>query len=124
MTSQTPANAPRIDPIQERIGEGMFTDREKEMKFLMKWVDMVGKKYGRSRALVSHRRYGKTAIMERLYNKLFWERTDIIPFYFELGDDNIWIDELVSNYLHTFLQQFLAYRTRNATLAFRRQMSI
>ncbi|MEM7539883.1 MAG: restriction endonuclease, partial [Chloroflexota bacterium] len=49
---------------------------------------------------------------------------DIIPFYFELGDDDIWIDKLVSNYLHTFLQQFLAYRTRDATLAFRRQMLI
>ena len=110
----------RIDPIQERVGEGMFTDREAEMASLMVWVEKVAQKYGRSRALVSHRRHGKTAILERLYNRLFWEQTDVMPFYFELGDDirQIWLRDLAELYLFTFLQQFLAYRTRDATLAF------
>ena len=98
----------------------MFTDREREMADLMKWVNRVGKKAGRSRALVSHRRYGKTALMERLYNRLFWERKDIMPFYFELHDGihKIWDKELAKIYFYAFVRQFLAYRTRDASLAF------
>ncbi|MEM7539698.1 MAG: hypothetical protein AAF639_46510 [Chloroflexota bacterium] len=110
----------RLDPIAERVGLDMFTDREREMDRLMKWVNRVGKKAGRSQALVSHRRYGKTAIMERLYNRLFREREDVMPFYFELDDgiQKIWIKELADIYFYEFVRQFLAYRTRDASLAF------
>jgi len=38
----------RPDPIAERVGLGMFTDREKDMDSLIEWVDMVGRKVGRS----------------------------------------------------------------------------
>jgi len=109
----------RIDPIPERVGKGMFTDREREMDSLMEWSGWVADNVGKSRALVSHRRHGKTAIMERFYNRLFWERDDVMPFYFELGERKIWLWELVRRYLFTFLQQFLAYRPRDAMLAFR-----
>ncbi|MEM7531599.1 MAG: restriction endonuclease [Chloroflexota bacterium] len=118
MSSQRPNDPDRPDPIPERVGEGMFTDREEEMAVLMEWAGMVADKYGRSEALVSHRRYGKTAIMERFYNRLFWAREDVMPFYFELGEDEIWIRELVEVYFFSFIQQFLAYRTRDAMLAF------
>ena len=110
----------RPDPIAERVGLDIFTDREREMDGLMDWADRVTRNFGRSQGLVSHRRYGKTAIMERFYNRLFWERTDIMPFYFELHDGihKIWMKTLAEQYLYTFLQQFLAYRTRDALLAF------
>ncbi|MEM7533786.1 MAG: hypothetical protein AAF639_16495, partial [Chloroflexota bacterium] len=120
MISQDYPTEDRPDPIAERVGLGMFTDREREMAELMKWVNRVGKKAGRSRALVSHRRYGKTALMERLYNQLFWGRKDIMPFYFELHDGiyKIWIKELAGTYFYSFVRQYLAYRTRDARLAF------
>ncbi|MEM7532300.1 MAG: hypothetical protein AAF639_08990, partial [Chloroflexota bacterium] len=120
MSSQPVQNPERPDPIPERIGLGIFTDREYEMDSLMEWAEMVAEKYGRSQALVSHRRYGKTAIMERFYNRLFWERDDVMPFYFEIHDGvrKIWINKLAKLYLYSFLQQFLAYRTKNANLAF------
>ena len=118
--AQNIQNTKRPDPIPERVGEGMFTDREVEMASLMEWVQWVADKFGRSRALVSHRRHGKTAILERLYNRLFWERDDVMPFYFEIteGIKRIWLQELAEMYLLTFVQQFLAYRTRDADLAF------
>jgi len=58
--------------------------------------------------------------MERSYNRLFWEHTDVMPFYFELHDGihNIWMKKLAEQYLHSFLQQFLAYHTWDALLAF------
>ncbi|MEM7535561.1 MAG: hypothetical protein AAF639_25520, partial [Chloroflexota bacterium] len=120
MISQDYSTEERPDPIPERVGFGMFTDREREMDRLMKWVNLVGQKVGRSRALVSHRRYGKTAIMERLYNRIFWERTDVMPFYFELHDGihKIWDKKLADIYFYEFVRQFLAYRTQDASLAF------
>ncbi|MEM7531351.1 MAG: restriction endonuclease [Chloroflexota bacterium] len=113
------------DPIAERVGLDIFTDREWEMDSLMQWADMVARKVGRSQGLVSHRRYGKTAIMERFYNRLFRERDDVMPFYFEIHDGvrQIWIKKLAEQYLYSFLQQFLAYRTRNAALAFKPKTS-
>ncbi|MEM7535127.1 MAG: restriction endonuclease [Chloroflexota bacterium] len=115
----------QIDPIAERVGLDIFTDRDHEMNDLMQWADMVARKVGRSQGLVSHRRYGKTAIMERFYNRLFRERDDVMPFYFELHDGihKIWMKELAILYLHAFLQQFLAYRTKDALLAFEQKMS-
>jgi len=117
-------NREHPDPIPERVGVGMFTDRETQMDFLMNWVDMVGQKIGRSRALISHRRHGKTAIMERLYNRVFWERDDVMPFYYELSRDPRWIYHFTEDYLRSFLQQFLAYRTRDTTLAFQQNLSL
>ncbi|MEM7530710.1 MAG: restriction endonuclease [Chloroflexota bacterium] len=110
----------RPNPIAERVGEGMFTDREEEMATLMEWVDHVVNDNGKSEALVSHRRQGKTAIMERFYNRLFWERDNVMPFYFELSEGiyRIWREELADIYLLSFLRQFIAYRTRDAGIAF------
>ncbi|MBV7335044.1 hypothetical protein KFU94_43775 [Chloroflexi bacterium TSY] len=120
MIPQTLQNPEKPYPIQERVGLGIFTDREREMDSLMEWAEMVAQKYGHSQALVSHRRVGKTAIMERFYNQLFWEREDVMPFYFEIHDGirQIWMKELAELYLYSFLQQFLAFRTRDAGLAF------
>ncbi|MEM7539494.1 MAG: hypothetical protein AAF639_45480, partial [Chloroflexota bacterium] len=125
MISQDYSTEERPDPIAERVGFGMFTDREREMDRLMKWVDRVGRKTGRSRALVSHRRYGKTALLERLYNRIFWKRKGVMPFYFELHDgiQQIWIKELADIYFYAFVQQFLAYRTQDALLAFNPNIS-
>ena len=57
MIPHTLQNPERPDPIQERVGLGIFTDREREMASLMACVEMAVQRYGHSQALVSHRRY-------------------------------------------------------------------
>lgn len=112
------SNQARQNPIRERVGEDIFTDREEELAFLMEWADVVARKREKSIALVSPRRYGKTAVLERFYNRLFWERDDVVPFYYELGQNEQWIVTFASEYLLSFLRQFLAYRIRDASVAF------
>ena len=114
----------RADPIQERIGQGMFTDREQEMAFLMDWTNGVAKKQQKSIAYLSPRRYGKTALFERFYNRIFWERDDVIPFYYELGEAKRYIMEFIEDYYVSFLRQYLAYRIKNAELAFQKDIEI
>ncbi|MBV7333503.1 hypothetical protein KFU94_35765 [Chloroflexi bacterium TSY] len=48
MIAQPFENSDHPDPIQERVGLGMFTDREQELASLMEWVEQVAQKYGRS----------------------------------------------------------------------------
>lgn len=117
--AQYQSDQKRLDPIRERVEPEIFTDREEELAFLMEWAGMVAKRWEKSIALVSPRRYGKTAILERFYNRLFWERDDVVPFYYELREDKLWLREFAVNYYLSFLQQFLAYRLRDASLAFK-----
>jgi hypothetical protein len=116
--TQHQSDQKRPNPIRERVEESIFTDREEELAFLMDWAGKVAKKWEWSLALISPRRYGKTAIMERFYNYLFWERDDVIPFYYELGEKKRQVREFARDYYLSFLRQFLAYRLRDATIAF------
>jgi len=43
-----------------------------------------------------------------------------MPFYFELAEQPLWINDLVREFLQSFLQQYLAYRSRNPEIAFRK----
>jgi len=89
----------------------------------MDWTKGVAKKQQKSIAYLSPRRYGKTALLERFYNRLFWERDDVIPFYYELGEAKRYIMEFIEDYYVSFLRQYLAYRTKNAELAFDKNIS-
>lgn len=115
---ERPAGPQRQNPIRERVGEDLFTDREEELAFLMKWADVVARKREKSIALLSPRRRGKTAILERFYNRIFRERDDVVPFYYELGENKQWIIKFAYEYCLSFLRQFLAYRLREASLSF------
>jgi len=56
---------------------------------------------GKSVGLIGHRRVGKTAILHRLYNDLFWQQGMIIPFSFEMRKEPIWIKDLAVKYFTT-----------------------
>ncbi|MEA3338884.1 MAG: hypothetical protein U9R15_02865, partial [Chloroflexota bacterium] len=119
---QSPSNQKRQNPIRERVEAEIFTDREEELAFLLEWTGYVAGKHEKSIALVSPRRYGKTALLERLYNHIFWERNDVIPFYYELGRDEMWLMDFIEDYYLSFLRQFMAYRLRDATIAFNKKI--
>ncbi|MFQ5614974.1 MAG: restriction endonuclease [Anaerolineales bacterium] len=112
------------NPIRERVGEGIFTDREEELAFLMDWAAVVARKQEKSIALVSPRRRGKTAILEHFYNRIFWERDDVVPFYYELKEGEQWIIKFASEYYLAFLRQFLAYRLRDASISFNKELDL
>ena len=68
----------------------------------------IAKKRGKSMALVSPRRLGKTAIMERFYNRLYRERDDVMPFYYELGESKIDFRTFSEEYYLGFLRQCIS----------------
>jgi hypothetical protein len=99
--------------FKERIGvPSLFCGRQREMKLLMNWVDMIPKEMAKSRVLLGRRKCGKTAIMQRLFNILWNQNGKVIPFYFEVQDYPQWLLEFADAYYRTFMSQYLSFKTR------------
>ncbi|MFQ6056713.1 MAG: hypothetical protein ACE5J3_12110, partial [Methanosarcinales archaeon] len=60
-----------VEVIEEEVEREVFTDREEVLKELWDWALGIPDYRSKSIALISPRRYGKTAILQRLYNELF-----------------------------------------------------
>ena len=102
-----------IYALEERIGEPrLFCGRKREMELLLNWVSKIPKKLSKSRALLGRRKSGKTAIMQRLFNILWNRDSNVIPFYFEVQDQNRWLLHFSEDYFRTFLSQYLSFLTR------------
>jgi len=105
----------RINPIHERVDADVFTDREEILAKLWKWVEWAAKG-GRSTALLAPRRMGKSVLLERLYNMMFWEQDMVVPFLFEMNDESRTIETLNRQYYTTFIKQYLAFKFRVPSL--------
>jgi hypothetical protein len=82
------------------------------MDLLVDWGNMIPKKMAKSRALLGRRKCGKTAIMQRLFNILWNQNGKVIPFYFEILEDEQWLLDFANDYYRTFMSQYLSFKTR------------
>jgi len=56
-------------PLKERIGAPeLFTNRDNDLAYFESWIRDIAKEAAISSAIVSHRKVGKTALLQRLYN--------------------------------------------------------
>lgn len=102
-----------IYALKERIGDPtLFCGRKQQIDLLMNWVNMIPKKMAKSRALLGRRKCGKTAIMQRLFNILWNQNGQVIPFYFEVLEDEQWLLNFADAYYRTFISQYLSFKTR------------
>ncbi|MCP4104817.1 MAG: hypothetical protein GY749_49525, partial [Desulfobacteraceae bacterium] len=99
--------------FEERIGDpSLFCGRRQELSLLLNWTGMIPRKLSKSRALLGRRKSGKTAIMQRLFN-ILWNRNDkVIPFYFEVLQQDQWLLNFSDEYFRTFLSQYVSFKTR------------
>jgi len=100
--------------LKEKIGNpALFTGRIKELNSLLKWIDKIKLEISKSKAIISRRKTGKTALMQRLFNITFEKNDGVIPFYFELRETDRWIADFSKEFFFTFIYQYLAFRSRN-----------
>ncbi|MBT3388641.1 MAG: hypothetical protein HN417_11965 [Desulfobacula sp.] len=98
---------------KEKIGNPeLFTGRKKELSKLLHWAEMTRQEMSQSMALLSRRKTGKTAILERLYNILFYKNDKIVPFYFEIKESKQYLLDFARDYFLTFIYQYIAFKTR------------
>lgn len=100
--------------LQEKIGNpDLFTGRKKELSGLLRWVEGIKRKSSQSRSLISRRKTGKTAILQRLFNIVFDMNGQVIPFYYEVREAKQWAVEFCLDFFLSFIYQYIAFRSRN-----------
>ncbi|GAK58581.1 hypothetical protein U27_05555 [Candidatus Vecturithrix granuli] len=99
--------------LKEKIGNpDLFTGRKKELAFFLKWIEGIKKEISISTAILSRRKTGKTALLQRLYNLTFEQNDGVIPFYYEVKEGKLWAVEFCKDFFLTFLYQYIAYKTK------------
>ena len=59
-------------PLPEKIGNpDLFVGREKEFALFDKWISQIPDRLSKSRAILARRKSGKTAFVERIFNRLW-----------------------------------------------------
>ena len=100
--------------LEEKIGDPeLFTGRKRELAFYLHWIERIKQKRSLSSAILSRRKTGKTALLQRLYNLTFEKNMGVIPFYYEVPEGKQWVVEFCQDFYLTFLYQYVAFRTRN-----------
>jgi len=70
-------------PLREPAG-AWFVNRKRELNILWEWAISIPTKG--SRSITGLRRTGKSSIMAKIYNRLYFEQKKIIPIYISFGE--------------------------------------
>jgi hypothetical protein len=98
---------------EERIGDpALFTGRKEELAYFLKWINDIKERKSQSTAILARRKMGKTAIMERLFNITFYKNDGVIPFYYEIKENDVWVLDFCQDFFLTFIYQYIAFKTR------------
>jgi hypothetical protein len=101
-------------PLAEEIGNpDLFVGREQEMKRLLKWAQGTKPRNSKSTAILSRRKKGKTALLQRFYNVLY-HRNDprLIPFYYRIPETVQTKSDFTETFYRRILTQYFACTTR------------
>ena len=100
-------------PLCEDIGAPeLFVGREKVMAMLDEWIKRIPKKLAKSKAIFSRKKAGKTALIQRLFNKLWSENGQVIPILISISDTKIWLSDFAIEYFRVFASQYISFLER------------
>ena len=106
-----------IWPVEEMVHEDEFTDRVELLRELDQWVKAIGRMGSWSTALIAPRRIGKTVLLDRLVNTVFFKpEYQVAPFYFKMKREKMTLKHFLKEYATTFFRQYLAYCEQDASL--------
>ncbi len=100
-------------PIFQTVPADEFTDREESIGRLVKMAALTPRDITVSTSVVGRRRLGKTAVLEAVYNRLFWEQDVVVPIYFVFEAKPVTSTEFAEAYFTNFLRQFIAFRRKD-----------
>ena len=107
----------KIWPVEEMVHEDEFTDRVELLRELEQWVKAIARMGSGSTALMAPRRIGKTVLLDRLVNTVFFKpEYQVAPFYFKMRREKKTLKQFLLEYATTFFRQYLAYCEQDAAL--------
>jgi len=100
----------KILPVEEMVAYEEFTDRVELLRELDSWIKNIHRMAASSTAIISPRRMGKTALLDRLVNTVFYKpEYKVAPFYFRMKREDITLHHFLLEYATTFFRQYIAY---------------
>ncbi|MEN8215155.1 MAG: hypothetical protein ABFS56_02005, partial [Pseudomonadota bacterium] len=101
-------------PLTEKIGHpDLLVGRKNEFRQFDKWLSLIPTRVSKSRVILARRKSGKTAFVQRIFNRLWSENGAIIPFYFDFSEKEIWYPDFAIKYYCTFASQYISFIERN-----------
>ena len=100
--------------LAEEIGDpDLFVGRKKEMARLLKWAEGTKRRLSKSMGILSRRKKGKTALLQRFFNILY-TRGDpqLIPFYYRIQEKRQAQLDFTETFYRRTLTQYFAFTTR------------
>jgi predicted transcriptional regulator len=103
-------NDEKILPIEEMLAYEEFTDRVEILRELDSWVKNIQRMVSPSTAIIAPRRMGKTVLLDRLVNTVFFKSEyRVAPFYFRMKREDVTLRDFLMEYASTFFRQYIAY---------------
>jgi hypothetical protein len=101
-------------PLPERIGNpDLLTGRKMEFEEYHRWISEIPRMLSRSRVILARRKTGKTAFVQRIFNQLWSADSEVVPFYFEIKDQKIWLGDFAEEYYRTFVSHYISFIERD-----------
>jgi hypothetical protein len=100
--------------LKEEIGNtNLFVGREKELDYFLNWAINTKEELSKSTAIMSRRKRGKTALVQRLYNT-FYSMNDpqIIPFYYKMKEGKLTQLDFSDEFFRSLITQYLAFKQK------------
>ncbi len=104
--------------LAEEIGDpDLFVGRKREMARLLKWAEGTKRRISKSMGILSRRKKGKTALLQRFFNILY-TRNDrqLIPFYYRIPEERLAKSVFARMFYQRLLTQYFAFTTRTPEL--------
>jgi hypothetical protein len=108
---------PHHPPIFQTVPADEFTDREEIIGHLLWLAERTPADITISTSVVGRRRLGKTAVLEQVYNHLFWEQDAVVPIYFVFEARPMTSTAFAEIYFANYLRQYVAFRRKDGELA-------
>src|SRR6056297_3609931 len=110
--------------LPEIIGNtDLFVGRKKEFDFFLgDWYKYLEKNFPQNQAIISRRKKGKTAFLQRLFN-IFWsgcltenKTITVIPFYHSIHDTTQSLGEFALEFFTNFIKAYASYEKRDRSI--------
>jgi len=94
-------------PLEEKIGPPeLLVGRLNEFTNFNKWLYGIPGRLSKSRVILARRKSGKTSFVQRIFNQLWSDNGQVVPFYFDIADKDIWLYDLALKYYRAFIMPF------------------
>ncbi|MEM7533203.1 MAG: ATP-binding protein [Chloroflexota bacterium] len=107
--------------LYEGLNEAIFVDRNDDLAYFWDWATNTPHFKANSIALIGRRRTGKTAILQKLVNRLFYKQTDVMPVFISFArylhrKTPITSYDFAREYIQSYVVSYLAFRYRDPSL--------